>query len=88
MKKYLVPARLNQKYLLLGCTVIEGFLILGAFVLAVVLVQPVLILVPALLFACSCRFIGGEMNGRDLIKMLYQYYAKPQTFGFLTKETQ
>lgn len=81
VNQYLVPPRLKQKYLLFGCTVLEWFLLVGALLFAMFQLNIILIIIPGLIFASSCRFINGEMNGRDFVKLLYKFYARPQLYG-------
>ena len=80
MDKDIIPPRLNEKYLVWGFTVWE-LIISGIMLLVFLLSQKFkLLFIPALYLVSSARMIEG-LNAREYIKMLFNYYCKPQRFS-------
>lgn len=78
--KYLIPPKLNEKYLLFGCTIPEILISLALFLMAAFAKNPYLLALPAIVLVSSFRFLDNARNARDYIKLIYNYYFKPQIF--------
>lgn len=79
--KYLIPPRLNDKYLLFGCTIPEIGLSIALILVAAFAKSIYLLAIPAAVLVSSFRFLENGMNARDYIKLLFNYYFKMQIFS-------
>ncbi len=95
MKTYLIPPRLNTKYMLWGLTIPE-IAIIGSCVLFGLVFKNLrfLFVIAAIIFSISVRFITPKNNIQSAsaaeaenilsyIKRIYKYYFKPQIFTSL-----
>ena len=79
-KEYIIPPRLNKKYLLYGFTIGELIFSVGAGVISIVLHIFWMLPIAAIVVAVSWRAPTTEKNAIDTIKMLYRFYGKPQQY--------
>lgn len=97
MKTYLIPPRLNTKYMLWGLTIPE-IAIIGSCVLFALVFKNLrfLFVIAAIIFSISVRFITPKNNIQSAssaeaenilsyIKRIYKYYFKSQIFTSLHK---
>lgn len=95
MKTYLIPPRLNTKYMLWGLTIPE-IAIIGSLILTALVFKNLrfLFVLAAIIFAISVRFITPKnniqsasvstaVNALSYIIKIYKYYFKPQIFTSL-----
>lgn len=78
--KDLIPPRLNEPYLIWGFTVIELIISLVMILIICVSFKFELLIIPAFYIVTSARIIDG-INARDYVKVLINYYCKPQSFS-------
>ena len=77
--EFIIPPRLNRKFLLYGFTPVELILGGGLLMLSILAKLPLLIPISALILATSWRAKSGK-NARDYLALLYKFYARPQAF--------
>lgn len=79
-KEYIIPPRLNKKYLLYGYTLGEIVFILGAGTLSIIAQIIWLMPIVAAVAALSWRTPSTERNGLNTFLLLYRFYGKPQKY--------
>jgi len=79
-KKYIVPPKLRGKFLLIGFTWVEIFVLAGIFFFIMAFRLYLLLPVIAIYFIFLCRFDGSH-NAVYWLKLVWNYYkVSPQSY--------
>lgn len=80
MDKDLIPPRLNEPFLVWGFTVWELVITVVMILAICVSFKFKMLVIPAFYLVTSARIIEGA-NAREFVKVLINYYFKPQSFS-------
>ena len=84
MKKYIIPPRLNEKFIIFGLTAYEAFIFVIVFfislLISIKIKEFIIMIIPAIIIVSRVRFINGE-NICEYGKKIYNYFFKSQYYG-------
>ncbi|WMJ22690.1 hypothetical protein RBG61_11920 [Paludicola sp. MB14-C6] len=80
-KEYIIPPRLNKKYLIYGFTFFELIFSVCSAIMAILLHLLWLLPISAIVTAVCWRTPTNQKNAIDTIILLHKYYGKPQHFS-------